>query len=123
MQGEKPLAFVIEDEPELNEIFSGAIQAAGYEVESLLDGQAAMERCQNALPVLVILDLHLPHISGEKILNKIRELRGTEVFVVLSTADAQLADSIREDADLVLLKPISFHQLKDLAQRLYPNPD
>jgi hypothetical protein len=31
-----------------------------------------------------------------------------------------MAENLRDAADLVLLKPISFHQLRDLAKRLRP---
>jgi hypothetical protein len=41
---------------------------------------------------------------------------------MLTTADAQLADQLRDNVDLVLLKPISVNQLHDLALRLRP-PD
>jgi hypothetical protein len=39
---------------------------------------------------------------------------------MLASADALMAQSMRRDADLVLLKPVSFSQLRDLAKRLYP---
>jgi hypothetical protein len=37
---------------------------------------------------------------------------------MLATADAMLADQIKEEADLILLKPISVSQLRELAARL-----
>ena len=45
---------------------------------------------------------------------------GDEPSVILTTADDQQADLLDKDADLVLLKPISPGQLKELALRLVP---
>lgn len=118
----RPIAVVVEDDRGLGDIFSQALEASGFQVTLIVDGQQALEQLTHLKPVLIVLDLHLPHVSGENVLAYIRgegHLRDTKV--ILATADAALANSIRAQADLVLLKPISFGQLKSLAQRLYPN--
>jgi CheY-like chemotaxis protein len=67
-----------------------------------------------------VLDLHLPEVSGSEILAAIRANASlAHTKVVLATADHLTAESLREDADLVLLKPISFKQLRDLSGRLH----
>jgi hypothetical protein len=38
--------------------------------------------------------------------------------VIIATADPRMAEVLQEEADLVLLKPIGFGQLRDLASRL-----
>jgi hypothetical protein len=40
--------------------------------------------------------------------------------VVVTTADAVMAEKVRETADFVLVKPITFGQLRDLTARLNP---
>lgn len=118
---EIPFAMIIEDNPEQSEIFTKALQLAGFEVEAILDGQAAMDRLAVTIPQVVVLDLHLPHVSGDKILTQIRsDERLSMTRVILATANPHMADSLRDDSDLVLIKPISFTQLKSLAERLRP---
>ena len=113
------LAFIIEDDPDLSTIFSEAVKAAGYKTEMIRRGDLAMERLQEEEPQIIILDLHLPHISGMEILEYVRgEERLSGTRVIITTADARLAEILHEDADLVLLKPISFIQLRTLAERL-----
>jgi two-component system, cell cycle response regulator DivK len=117
------LALIIEDDEFLAEIFSLTLQEAEFEIEIIRDGRVALTRLAAITPALVVLDLHLPHISGVAILHQIRaDQRLAETRVMLATADAILADNLREDADLVLLKPISTNQLRELAKRLHP-PD
>ena len=118
----EPLALVIEDDVDLNEIFREALTAAGFVTEIALDGQAALDRLSQITPLVVILDLHLPFVSGEAIFRSIRSNpRLTSTRVVLATADAAAAEFLREQADFVLVKPISYSQLRDLSRRLNPN--
>jgi DNA-binding response OmpR family regulator len=118
----QPLALIIEDDDKLSKIFAGALQQADFAIEVIEDGNTALKRLAETVPAVVVLDLHLPHVSGDKILRKIRaDERLAKTRVMLATADALMADSLRNDSDLVLLKPISFTQLRDLAARLRPH--
>ena len=116
-----PLALIIEDDNKLAFVFAQALRMAGFETEVIQDGDIALDRLATTVPAVVILDLHLPNVSGKDILHQIRsDVRLSETRVMLATADALMAQSLREDADLVLLKPVSFDQLRDLAERLRP---
>lgn len=113
------LALIVEDDIDLATIFDEALKAAQYETEVVHDGRAALARLAATTPDVVVLDLHLPHVAGTDILDQIRaDPRLSETRVVVTTADARLAETLHEQADLVLVKPISFIQLRDLAARL-----
>jgi DNA-binding response OmpR family regulator len=115
------LALIIEDDPKLSLIFAKALEAAEFQTEMVHDGKLALERLQKIVPSLVLLDLHLPYISGVDILYHIRaDQRLADTRVMIATADALVAESLRFEADLVLLKPVSFQQLRTLAARLRP---
>ncbi len=117
-----PLALIIEDDKDLARIFSEALLQAAFETEIIRDGQAALERLAEVTPVVVVLDLHLPHVSGKKILRQIRaDERLAKTRVILATADPRMAQNLRDDADVVLLKPVSFEQLYFLAGRMRPS--
>ncbi|MBN1487784.1 MAG: response regulator [Anaerolineae bacterium] len=116
---DKLLAMVVEDDPDLCTIFSQALKSAGFEVEVIVAGDVAMKRLAEVVPGVVVLDLHLPNVSGRDILHYIRSderLEGTKVLI--ATADASMAETLEDEADLVLLKPISFVQLRAMASRL-----
>jgi DNA-binding response OmpR family regulator len=117
-----PLALIIEDDHKLATIFAEALRAANFEPEVAQDGNVALAKLDVTIPGVVVLDLHLPHVSGKDILTQIRaDHRLVKTRVILATADPLLAENMRHQADLVLLKPISFSQLRDLALRLRPN--
>jgi len=114
----KPFAVIVEDNEDQRWIYSSALEQAGFTVETIEDGQVAFNRLMEVTPSLIVLDLHIPHVPGNALLSMIRhDQRLADVFVILATADAQLADEIRSQADLVLLKPISFVQLSQLVGR------
>lgn len=112
----KPDALVVEDDPAQCEIFATAVEQAGYNVTCLTDGAAALEYLQHHTVALVVLDLHLPGLGGEHIARAVHGLKHTRL--ILASADARLAESVSELTDLVLLKPVSYLQLRDMAARL-----
>ena len=120
---DQPLALIIEDDYDASIIFDEALQAAGFSTEIIKDGELALTQLETVTPALIALDLHLPYVSGMVILRKIRaDERLANISVIIVTADSNMADMLRDEADLILLKPISFRQLRDLAARFHP-PD
>jgi CheY-like chemotaxis protein len=117
----KPLAYIVEDNEDTLIIFRGALELAEYEVETAADGAVAQKQLNEIVPDLIILDLHMPNVTGDILLKQIRadeRLKDTRVF--LATADANMAAQLQDQAELVLLKPIGFSQLKELAERFRP---
>lgn len=118
---DQPLALIIEDDEDLAEIFGKALSAAGYATEFIEDGLAAQTRLQEIAPAIITLDMHIPHLAGDKLLRQIRaDERLKKTRVIVATADAAMGENARSAADLVLIKPITFSQLRDLASRLLP---
>lgn len=113
-----PLAFIVEDDPQLSQIFTLALSEL-FEVETITDGTQALIRLSEIVPQLVVLDINLPGASGAHILHAIRaDARLVDTRVILATADSRQADELQDKADIVLLKPISILQLRELASRL-----
>lgn len=116
-----PIAFVIEDDEIISNIYAAAVTEAGYQTVIIYDGQEALDKLSESVPDLVVLDMHLPKISGVHVLKTIRENKRYEsARVIVVSADATLTDFMREEADLVLIKPIGFYQMRDMAERLKP---
>ena len=119
----QPLALIIEDDKKQAFIFAQALRLAEFEIEIVQDGNLAVARLAATTPELVVLDLHLPGLSGREVLYQIRSNpRLVKTRVIVATADAALADMLAGEADLALLKPIGPGQLRDFAARLRP-PD
>jgi CheY-like chemotaxis protein len=117
------LALIIEDDEDLADIFAEALRGVGYEVEQVADGKVAQERLLGGTPpFLILLDMHLPHVSGGELLTRIikQDERFEKTTVIITTADARMGEAYGDRVDFVLIKPISFIQLRDLTSRLKP---
>ena len=115
-----PLAFIIEDHDMLSSLFEEAMIEAGYQTEVAMDGHTAAQRLKEIIPNLILLDLHLPHVSGAELLKQIRaDSRLSETQVIVASADGTWATHLDEEADYVLNKPVSYVQLRTLANRLH----
>jgi two-component system, cell cycle response regulator DivK len=117
------LALIIEDDEDLANIFAEALRGVDFEVEHVADGQVAQERLLTGIPpYLILLDMHIPHVSGADLLTNIirKDKRLAKTIVIITTADARMGEAYTEQADFVLIKPISFVQLRDLTSRLKP---
>jgi DNA-binding response OmpR family regulator len=114
-----PFAVVVEDDKDLAVIFAKALEEAAFDVEIFYDGESALERFKCLSPHVVVLDLNLPGMSGNEVLKRIRANRQLEdTKVILATANHLMAQILENEADLVLIKPIMFSQLRDLTGRL-----
>ena len=97
------------------------MQAAGFETEIISDGAEALARLDLIIPDLVVLDLHLPSVSGTGILLRIRaDPQLANIWVIVVTVEPELAELLQDMADRILVKPIDFARLRDLAASLAP---
>ena len=112
------IALVIEDDPEIARFFGIVLEKSEFVVETVQNGRVALNRLAEIVPDIVLLDLNVPSVSGVEILRQMRasaRLAGVPVFV--TSANPQMADEVYDLADLVLIKPISYDQLRDLVRR------
>jgi CheY-like chemotaxis protein len=121
----KKLALIIEDDEDLIDIFAEALRGIGFEVETAVDGSIARDKLNSGeTPFLILLDMHLPRVSGKDIPSEIKnDPRFARTWIIITTADARLAEDYRDQVDFALIKPILFGQLKDLALRLKPKDE
>ena len=112
---QKRQVLLVEDDPQLGQIYKEILELNPCQVTWLQDGLAAQQYLVEKIPDLIILDLHLPTISGEALLVEIQANdRLAKSKVVVISADGLVVDKIRPKVDLALLKPIEYSQLISL---------
>ena len=108
---------VIEDEPSIAEVVSLYLKRAGYRVQVVNDGQAALDLLARQLPDLVILDIMLPGVDGFAITRWLRDrsdVLGSEVPIIMLTSRREEFDRIaglEMGADDYVVKPFSPQEL------------
>jgi DNA-binding response OmpR family regulator len=112
-----PQIVLIEDEPGIVDFVERGLRAAGFGIESALDGDRGLELALDETVELVLLDLMLPGRSGLDVLRVLRHRRPGLPVIVL-TARGELDDRVGGlDAGAVdyVVKPFS---LAELAARI-----
>lgn len=108
---------VAEDEIQMNRVLTTALTHEGYDVDSVYDGQAAIDMAnENAYDVMV-MDIMMPVKSGIEAVQEIRQI-GNQSHIIMLTAMAEVDDRVTgldAGADDYLTKPFS---LKELLARL-----
>ena len=114
------LATVVEDTPANLALVTKILRAAGHEVLTAETAIAGIERAQESLPDLVLLDLGLPDIDGWEAIGRLRADPSTSgLRVIAFTAHAMVGDRERVLAggfDGYLSKPIDFATFADTVQ-------
>jgi DNA-binding response OmpR family regulator len=103
---------VIEDEARLGELLRLYLERDGHAVTVVADGRAAIEAFDADACDLVVLDLMLPGMSGEAVLDAIRERGDTPVLIASAKrSDLDRIAGLRSGADDYLAKPFNPHEL------------
>ncbi|MEU6716610.1 response regulator transcription factor [Nonomuraea purpurea] len=84
---------VVDDEPNIRELFSASLRMAGFEVLTAADGKEALRVAEESTPDLVMLDVMLPDLDGLAVAGRLRS-RGRRVPVLFVTAKDTPEDRI-----------------------------
>jgi DNA-binding response OmpR family regulator len=103
---------VVEDEPRLRELLRLYLEREGHRVTDVGDGVAAMAAFEADGADLVILDLMLPGMQGEAVLETLRDAGDVPVLITSAKrSDAERIAGLRLGADDYLAKPFNPHEL------------
>jgi DNA-binding response OmpR family regulator len=105
---------VVEDDPDSRRMYKMALAFAGYHVIEAGDGLDALRIIDTEKPRLVVLDLGLPMLSGQVVLQELA-VHARDVPVVIVTASPGPHDF--PDADCILTKPVTPEKLVETVRR------
>lgn len=104
---ERPI-LIVEDEPGLAEVLAVHLQAAGYTPLIAHDGLEALYALERVTPCAVLLDLHLPQVSGFRLIQLLKQrsdMPRVPVIVLTALSFEEAQDAVRAGADDFLTKP------------------
>jgi DNA-binding response OmpR family regulator len=116
---EKPSILIVEDDNHINNMLATLLKKNGYNVRQAFSGTEAKLYLQLEEIHLVLLDLMLPGINGETLLEEIRRTKEMPVIVISAKLDRQVKlDLLRAGADDYITKPFD---LEEVSARIYSN--
>jgi DNA-binding response OmpR family regulator len=112
---EQESVLIVDDEPRVCEAFQLWLRD-DYHVVTATDGEKALERMDDDIDV-VLLDRHMPGLSGDEVLERIREA-GYDCRVAMVTAVDPDFDIVEMPFDHYVSKPVDGERLKEVVDRL-----
>jgi CheY-like chemotaxis protein len=107
---------VVDDEPEVGAVLRDALVAAGYSVVTALSGEEALGLVSSFKPEVVLLDVFMPRMSGDQVLERLRRDHPHIAVVIASALEDEVAartlltrgafDYLRKPFDLALLERV-----------------
>ncbi len=115
----KATILVVDDSPEICELLQLHLETAGYEVLLAADGTGAIELIKEMKPDLAIVDLNMPHLSGDEFVASLKSSPATrDVPVILLSSQEDLADHAKLlGAAAYLSKPVSADRILAVVAR------
>ena len=110
-------AIVVDDSRAMRAILAGILRDAGFETDEAGDGQAALDALRAGAADLVLLDWHLPGMSGPEVVRAIRAVpswSAVRVLMVTTEVDpARIREALDAGAQEYLMKPFTADHLRD----------
>lgn len=111
-----PLALILEDDPKLAELYETVLCQCQYETQNLNSGKEAQNALRVLVPELILLDIHLPYVSGMELLKQIKEdERFKKTLLIVMTADLYTAKDLDGQVEHIILKTHGITKLRELA--------
>ena len=107
---------VVEDDPDIQSDLKRSIEAAGFVVDVVSDGDAAWYAGEVEDYAVAVLDLGLPRLDGLSVLRRWRAAgRAFPVVIVSARGDwTEKVEGIEAGADDYMAKPVKFEELRAL---------
>lgn len=112
---DRPLVLAVDDEERVVQAFDIWL-GDGFEVITATGGREALDQITDEVDV-VLLDRHMPDLSGDEVLEQIRE-EGYDCRVAMVTAVAPEFDIVDMPFDHYISKPIDESELQEIVSRL-----
>ena len=119
-----PLVLIADDDPLLRAILEHKLSAAGYRIQAVEDGRAALDAAREARPAVLVLDAMMPILDGFEVLRRLKadpELQA--ITVVMLTAlkrEDDIVSALKLGAADYLPKPFNPDELVARMARLAP---
>jgi two-component system response regulator MprA len=109
-----PRVLVVDDDPQLREALSRALELDGYDVSTASNGVKALDAISGARPDVMVLDVMMPYVGGLDVCRTLRERKDRLPILVLTARD-EVGDRVAgldAGADDYLTKPFALEELR-----------
>jgi len=118
----KASILIVDDNPEIRDVFWGFLTKKGYKATSVSSGEEALMhiKTEREKPKIVLLDIRMPGMDGIMVMKKIRELDESIKVVMVTSAQEEyiMKEAMNAGASDYLVKPFDLENLDALISSL-----
>jgi two-component system, OmpR family, KDP operon response regulator KdpE len=108
----RPLVLIVDDEPQICRLLTVTLKANGYRVLTAAKGREGLTLAAQFQPAVVVLDIGLPDLPGQAVLQRLREWSNVPVIIVSVQDDAKgKVAALDAGADDYVTKPFNADEL------------
>ncbi len=89
---------IIEDDQTISQMYRFKFEAEGYKVETAENGKLGLELIQSLKPDIVLLDLMMPEMTGDQVLQEMRKSswgKDIKVIILTNMGEQEIPDSVK----------------------------
>jgi DNA-binding response OmpR family regulator len=117
----KPDILIAEDDAVLRNLYIKKFSLSGYDIRTAEDGEAAWAAIEQKKPDVLILDIHMPKMTGFQVLEKLQQA-GREFPVIMLSNFADEMSQLRAKElgadDYFVKKDMTIKSLLEMVERL-----
>ena len=112
---------IIEDDLAIAQMYRIKFESEGFDVDTAENGKAGLELCEKMRPDIVLLDLMMPEMTGDEMLQKLRATdwgKNTKVLILTNMGETEAPDDLKKlnVLDYIVKADMTPRQVADLVK-------
>ena len=109
---------IVEDDNNQRLLYEQELKLEGYEIVTASDGKEALEKVQEQLPDIIIMDINMPKMDGIEAMGRILSKK-KEIPIIINTAYSNYKDNFMSwAADAYIVKSSDLLELKNTVKEI-----
>ena len=107
---------IIDDSRVIRKVSRHILESLGFSVGEAENGKEGLDRCEEAMPDVILLDWNMPVMTGIEFIHQLRQRPGGDqpkvVFCTTENDVAHIREAISAGADEYVMKPFDHETLQ-----------
>ncbi len=115
---------IIEDDTIIGQMYRIKFEGEGYQAETAENGRLGLELCEKMQPDIILLDLMMPEMSGDEMLEKMRKTtwgKDIKVIILTNVGEQEVPKRVKElGVEAIVLKTnMTPRQVEELVKKQF----
>ena len=117
-----PKIAIIEDDQAISQMYRFKFEAEGFDAQTAENGKLGLELVQSMKPDIILLDLMMPEMTGDEVLEKLRSSdwgKNIKVIILTNMGEQEIPPKVKElgVSGIILKANMTPRQVADLVKK------